>query len=97
MWLEYKITDPLRLSEVKIITPTEMKEYLDLCSEFGSDFTREQCLKYWQEHRNMYGDMRPKRVDYRFLKAMQNGATIWHNTKFYQKTSPKSSASTGTH
>ncbi len=54
MWIVYEITDPNRLSEVKIPTATEVREYLDLCLKFSDDFPYGCCLQYWQDHRNMY-------------------------------------------
>lgn len=47
MWIDYEITDPLRLSEVKAPTPAEMQEYLDMCLKFADDFSYERCLEYW--------------------------------------------------
>ncbi len=49
MWIDYCITDPLRLSEVKAPTPAEMQEYLDLCLKFADDFSYERCLAYWSD------------------------------------------------
>ena len=47
MWVDYYITDPLRLSEVKAPTPAQMQEYLDMCLKFAEDFSYERCLEYW--------------------------------------------------
>ncbi len=41
--------------------------------------------RLWPIAKMNYKVMKPHRVDYNFLRAMQSGVKIWRNTKFYQK------------